>query len=664
MAKHIRKTEYNFSFPEEWARWSNENGVAKATYASYTLKQQAKELGIKDEKAIDEYVMAKSSEYWEYRELFDNEMLGVKNQNEQTLLIRNNQLDSTCSVYQRADRILTGLPIDLFLNDDATQSSPAWNDGKNITFNANSIKELDDETVESLHGLNYHEVAHLLFTPRIGTDLGKWIVELDEYGNPTDDRRAHAFNILEDCRAEYYLTTKFPSVRPFLVALLGEYIADQPERMTDNFTLLAGRKYFSLGARIMSGTLYATKYGNEQANLVYNIATEYRTLVFPRDYTRAKELITEFIKVLPRNVNTPSGCGCRPVMRNGRPASEKEQDAIKASDPDFNKSDDLGDQTAKGWGTESGQDTGVINEETAHFNTELDKELLEAVEQAVRTAKADPDLKQRVRDTAKAIVRDSSNKTILNKQNSRGWSPTQADITASRMFGQELERIRIDSDPAWNLEKPTGKLNVRRAMNADVNEINKLFDRWEMGNEDYDIEASILIDRSGSMSNLIGSACRSAWVIKRGIEKINGRVSVLSFNTDGKTVYGGDEKASASGIRIIESTGGTDPYYALRETERIMSQSRAHTKLVFLVTDGQFNGESDKVIEKLKASGIYVSVVYLDEHKYYENNKMDEETKARLFHGAHDFRAISNPIDLVKVAKDVVRANVKGVLAL
>jgi hypothetical protein len=231
------------------------------------------------------------------------------------------------------------------------------------------------------------------------------------------------------------------------------------------------------------------------------------------------------------------------------------------------------------------------------------------------------------------------------------------EVTATRLFGQELERLRIDSDPAWLIEKPTGKLNVRRAMNADVNDINKLFDRWETGNDDYDIEASILIDRSGSMYSEIGSACRSAWIIKRAIEKIDGRVSVMTFGSVARTLYSADEKASASDVRLVDANGGTNPYYALIETQRLMTQSNSKTKLVFLLTDGDFEQTelNDTVIERLKKDGVYVCVVYLGNETYLERINNDPEVLKRLAHNAHDFRAITKPNDLVKVAKDVVK---------
>jgi hypothetical protein len=611
---------------------------------------------------LNEVHAEKLAKYWEARKEWDNVYQEARAKDNQISLVRNNSLDSTCSVFQRADRILTNLPVEVHLTDEDTDT-PAWNDGKNVTFNSSAIGDLTEDNVRSLHGLNYHEVGHLFFTPRIGTALGKWVTERNEQNNLVEPLRMTAFNILEDGRAEYYLTTKYPSVRPFLVATVGEHLLAHPEALGDNFVLLAGRRYFPIEARRSSLKIYAQTNGIEKAKQVYDISSEYRTLVYPRDYTRGQELIEALISLLAnqKTPRTPNGCEGRPLMRNGKPATESEQKSIVEQGEQGEQGDDL---FASGAG-EAVEDTNLGNEdyENSQFNEEKDVDLLNKIQEAVDHAKSDKSVSKKVFDTLRAITKDGSTKTILGKSNGVDYAPKQSEIVASRLFGQELERIRIESDPAWIIEKPTGKLNVRRAMNADVNEINKLFDRWETGNDDYDMEACILIDRSGSMYQDVGSACRSAWIIKRAIEKINGRVSVMTFGSVSRQLYSADEKAQANVIKVVEANGGTEPEYALLESQRILTQSKAKTKLLFMLTDGQFNNsvKCDKMIEAMKSDGVYTSVVYLSSwESELERIANNPAYVAELSHGADSFQVISNPADLVKVAKKVVRHQMKG----
>ena len=684
--KITRQTEWYYDYGIEWNKWLNSNGINpdEISVLSQVVKAEATKTG----RSIKEIATERHEMYQAYREEFEGYIKITAEIKETDTIIRNNTLDSFASIYQRADRILTGLNVVVSVSE--TEVAPAYNDGKDIVFSGKLIKELDDKTVLSLQGLNYHELGHLLFTPRVGSELGKWVMEKNEVrhetkytdydGNeqtivyneekPVDSNRQIAFNILEDCRQEYFLTKKYPSVRPFLVALLGDYIADKPENLGDQFILLAGRKYFSLEVRKLSAEMCIQKNGEEFAKSVYSIINEYRSLVFPRQYDRAKELITALVALLPKDHfggitcgpigNTPNGCFGRPIMRNGRPASEKEQDGLVGDEPNEDLFEGMGTPVLSA-GSEGYEETGVVNDETADFNAKV-SEVIDELQKTVERAKADKNLQKKVRDTLNAIARDQSTKSMLGKTRYKVYTPDMAEVTASRLFAQELERLRIDSDPAWLRETPSGKLNVKRAMNADINQIDKLFDRWQEGNDDHDIEASILIDKSGSMDREIGSACRSAWVIKRAIERIDGKVSAMTFSDVSKELFDRDTKSKGGEVRIVESGGGTNPIYALKEAERIMLNSSAKTKLVFILTDGAWWGKNDEVIAKMIKQGVYVSVVWLGDEKYAQTILADPHQLEQYTHGANQFRTITNPAELVKVAKDVVRYHVKSKL--
>ena len=604
-----------------------------------------------------------------------------------TLNIRNNNLDAFCNVFQRADRILTGLSSCVVeVHDSKDANTPAWSDGKSVVFNVGAIKEVNEDSLVSLHGLNYHEVGHLLYTPRLGSELGAWVKEAsevkyhyDENGNQYttgDVRIRYAFNLLEDFRVENYLIAKYPSVEPFLRAVVAEYAIDKfqlgsetqrQEELANVFILLAGRAFMPKDVVTTTAQLYSDKYGVEATAFLYKVSNEYRKLVFPKDYARAKEIIELVAKYLPAQPDLPSGCGHRPVLRNGRVTAGSEQEQVAGqSQPDALSQEELNKlfdemmsgnadtqgQSAQGQGQSNTTRESETGELSNNQNTTLSESLADKLEKSVEEAKQDKYVVDKVRETNKVIRKNSNSKTILPKQSRTMMSPDLSDVQAVRSFAQELERIRIDNDPDWKRELPTGKLNVRRAINADVNDINKLFDRWQTGNDDHDIEAVILLDRSGSMYNSMNPTCKASWIIKRALEKINASVSVLTFNDTSRVLYSSDEKAQAS-YAVVQSTGGTDPIYALSETERIMNTSKRKTKLLFLLTDGQFyGGSSDESIARLKEMGVHTNLVFLGEASWAG---WATENPEKANHGVHNFRVITKPLDLVKVAKDVVR---------
>lgn len=630
---------------------------------------------------------------------------------EQKLMARNNTIDSMSSIYQRADRILTGLNVNILFTED--YSSPiAYSDGKDITFNVSQIKTIDETTIMSLNGLNYHEVAHLLYSPRLNSKLGKWVVETHEKvtetvieaGTPNEwvwkqsetvtyPNRLTAFNILEDNRAETYLSNKYPSVRPFLIATVGEHITHDRTNLADSFVLLCGRKYFSLETRQLSANAHTAKYGLDRTKKIFNIVNEYRTLVYPRQYDRGIELIQELADLLPENTKG-GGCSPRRPLKAGRPRNEKEQDGCKwdidGDDIDLDcpdgkdgkgvsKRDHKTDKSKRSSNGEGGEGNEGGDPDNPNFMDTTN--LLEQLKAEIERAKTDRSASKKVKETLNAIIKDNTTKPSIPQTKVSTYEPTDKEVTTVRLFANELERLRIECDPNWLRQVPSGKLNVRRAMNADINEIDKLFDRWRNGSDEYDIECSILVDKSGSMWNLIGSASRSGWIIKRAIEKVEGKVSLLSFNDESRIVLSRDVKAKANAVPIPEGSGGTNPEYALREANRVMEISNAKTKLVFILTDGEW-GNDDKcnnLVKSLQSKGCLVTVVFLADPETIERIKgkveitpemsewdirnleywRDPEVLERLKHNADIFSMITDPKDLVKVAREVVKAKVR-----
>ena len=125
------------------------------------------------------------------------------------------KLQSVGIVYSKADRIITGDPVEVRVEDNPEMDTTAYNDGKNIVFNAHLLEDVTDESIVSLHGFNYHEVAHVLWTPRGGSEFGTTIRQ---------EKLGRAFNILEDSRIERLLIAKYPATAPFLEASSLEYI--------------------------------------------------------------------------------------------------------------------------------------------------------------------------------------------------------------------------------------------------------------------------------------------------------------------------------------------------------------------------------------------------------------------------------------------------------
>lgn len=582
-------------------------------------------------------------------------------------------------VYETADRIITADPVGVRLVEDASMPS-AWSDGKTISLNTKVLQNYSDKDIMSLHGVNYHEVCHILYTPRMGSEFVQWLVEAN---------LMQAFNVLEDQRIETLFVARFPSTRVFLEAAVLRYVLevaagdeyakypslrDRDLRMS--FLLTHGRRYLNKGFRDMIRSRFEKSYrGPELIPALTRIVDEYRVLSFPKDYAAAKSLIMELDKIMKDNhMDVPVGpCGSRDPMKKGRPeaGSDQSKDAEKARN-DAENSQGMPEKS-EGEG-ESGE--GAANDETdesasatpnAEFAQEH-KDLADAINTLLDEMSQDKTVRSETKEFRQAVRTNERATNSLRKHKYLDVSVETDIISSARNFGDELRELQQEADPTWLREKPHGKLNIQRAMHADINDYDKLFDQWYEGDDVCDIEAAILLDCSGSMQYRMDAANAATWSIKRGLERIGSRVTVYTFSEISRLLYSADEKAAPSSARVVSAGGGTDPARALDEAEYIMSVSSKATKIVFVVTDGMWNWgtTSDATIKRMNADGVVTVVVHIGSLKYYEDMLKDpsmaREAKKQLDnfrHNAQIMRSISHPRELGPLAKHIVTTYIK-----
>ena len=205
-----------------------------------------------------------------------NEQWYMKEKDEETQL-RAVRLNALCRVYEQADRVLSGDPVIINVVEDGP--APAWSDGQSITFNASEIEEMDLETLTQVNGLNYHELAHHLYTPRRGTTFIKWVLENDYL---------ESANMLEDQRIETLLVARYPSIAPYLTATVARWLSSTPDEAIGNYMLVRGRRYLPIEIRQAFRDMFAKP---ELVPVIADIVDQYRVLAFPRDYAKGQELI-------------------------------------------------------------------------------------------------------------------------------------------------------------------------------------------------------------------------------------------------------------------------------------------------------------------------------------------------------------------------------------
>lgn len=588
---------------------------------------------------------------------------------------RTNRLNAISSVYQRANRIITGEDVTVKVIADKNMETNARSNGKDIELNSLLIENLTDESIISLHGVNYHELAHVMFSPRQGSNLGIYA---------RDNKLLRAISILEESRSEQLLCNLYPAVRPFLEASTYTYLLAKPSQEWGGvFHLVTGRTYLPLELRQSITDKGVEAYGYDVVAEAHSCIHEYRNLVFPADFDKAKQLAHRLSKIVGLDDEPnggaeggkPKGGECEGMPTKGRPAIQKTQESLQEKSKGVPTEQIREPQPNKG---ESKDKSEAEKNEPQQTNAEPDVKksdeagkVAQAVNERMEQIKNDSSIKREIRDTRNSIIDSDVAKVSLRETSYQEVEPSHEAIVTAKRFSAELERLVRNSDPAWLSRTRSGRLNIQRTMNPDINSIAEAFDQWDIGNDATDIEAVILTDNSGSMGGQMRQACENAWIIKRAIESINGSVSAFNFESDTEIMYNAKDKAKPTLVRYVPARGNTNPMRGLIEAKRILSASKKPIKLLFIVTDGEWYSaeKCDPLIKGMGEQGVLTSVVFLGHAETYKNlvsRSVEGEARAteilkELRHEAKVFNAVASTKDVLRVATELVKSTLKRV---
>lgn len=573
----------------------------------------------------------------------------------------------------------------------AELNAPAWSGASDIVLNSRLIHDLNDGTdVANLRGLNFHELSHILYTPRQGSEIVTWV-------NENGYRRA--FNALEDQRIETLFTSRFPStVDWFIVTVLTYFVKDESQFAT-SYPLLRGRRYLPVDVRSASRSAFPYQ---DKVDELCEIIDEYRTLVYPLDTERGKVLVERFhnlfdsiqdphgdghgdggngeSKTVDYNdladwekellkdsqpadgkqggitvLNCPMGHGERPTegvessaTSRPQPIKQQKRDSERAKQLDKAVQDEA---PAKSQSQSQSQSQPQQGGSTAGNDKPLSEVLISAIKEVMDKSDVAKEITNIIRVVNGLPSLSTNNLESPVKAHYRNEVPDTKTLQASHSFGRELERLKSKFDPAWDKYESRGKLNAQRFMRGD--DLDTVFDSWNEGREDVtEIETVIILDNSGSMNgNKANQAYRAMYAIKSSLDRIGAKCSVIVFNSETTTLYEAHEKAGNS-IRNCGTTGGTEPEYAVRYATKLLAESDKPVKLFFAITDGEWSNTKvcDDEIKKLSRAGVLTAFAYIPEA--HEDRVVLDHEKAHFCNVAS---VVHNPFDLVGMARTIVK---------
>lgn len=634
------------------------------------------------------------------------------------------RFDAWRSVFEKTNRIISGRPIQVSIEDRLMNLPPSWTDGQTVTFHAGHVREMlrmstPLDAVLRLKGLNYHELSHVLYSPRASDELTRLV--LKRQVDTGDPMLWKAFNALEDQRIETWFTAAFGPSRRYFEATVFQWLIRDGN--AEAAILLYGRKYLPAKLRVDAGDIFTKKYGPDLYRRFREVIDDYLKVVIPADTQRAFALVKSYRELLREMADKAGGQlpqapiadnAChddqgphrdavgvikagRAGLREGRAAQRQAQEAVEeadaaaeayAADKAAGQGAGQGDGDAgeaPGQGESAGQDGApgegsngptdsangqaaaseadgaggngvgggaadhdVISPEDFKDLAQDVADMIEAARDGMAEIAADEAVvkdAEKVLDAVKAVVANGQIDAHGGMAKRSTVPPREADLQTLRRIVQVLTKIRQEAEPQLLRRQTTGRVDARRALTRRPNEID-VFTQYDEGDEDATgAEAVILLDMSGSMGQMMPEACRAAWVLKRGFDKVGIRTTVLAYDTATVVIWQGRDKAKAD-VPVLAARGGTDPTDALRQAALILRKSNAANKVLVTVTDGGWSADPKVVAGLMKTmhgAGVVSTLLAIGGERVIR------------MHGAHDHMS-AHGLDTVKdLPKAVLR---------
>lgn len=237
-------------------------------------------------------------------------------------IVRDRQKERASRMAQVLESFASGFtlrPVSLKLVNGG--QAPAFSSSDRIWIHEGMLADLTTKHgVASIKGLTLHEIAHILLTPRSGSEFRQWV---------NDNRFNNAWNALEDQRIEALLVASYPSIRDWFEATMEQYLLKNRDQWSLAFPLVHGRKYLPADVRRVARAMYTKPQDTTE---LADIIDKFRALNMSDadDIETAKVLVERFHELTKNNrIENPHGHNHRSEGEHETNAKSKPWDKNK-----------------------------------------------------------------------------------------------------------------------------------------------------------------------------------------------------------------------------------------------------------------------------------------------------------------------------------------------
>ena len=493
-------------------------------------------------------------------------------------------------------------------------------------------------------GINYHELAHIIFTDASHSKIEAFYNKLyqdNHYSLPIAFYHLFdAVNLLEDCRAENLFSSLYDRAKYyFSYAVVQILLSSKRKNPQDynfgNYLLMYGRKFLNIDLSSYKKSI--SNVSDADIKSGENLVDSY---IIEKDMEKRLAIAYSLALLLHKNnQNASSTSSSNSLNTAGRKGGKKQRidqtvEVLKQilktgqwkieteDDDDDDNSEEKSDKKSdkKGNKSKSQSDKDAKDEKDVE---KVEKNKLEKLERQVQKLldKVADKIEKDVEDLKSAIKGDE-----FAQLDGIKFLPTEVERLESKKVTQVLRILRGDLIASVRKFQKSGQLDIQSAMRAQKEDSMNIFRKNRLNKIDKSkLGVAILLDGSSSVDNSeFNKEITAAWCLSNAVESVGNKVEVIEFSNSCKVIKGfnsaGDWKRHYNGGTIVAKP----LKLAMTDLLKLQKKENINNLIAIVVSDGAFNDKSEAIEEfrKLKKAGIKTVWILANNYIPYNSDEV------------------------------------------